>query len=116
MDEILMRYGDKNHLDESFLDEFRTFDNFLVNASDYGHKIVPYAKKVAPKSQLTDTKLTWNEYAVETTETVTVLALGYSFNILSCHEMFYALRFVISVENDKLKLSDREKQVEIDKN
>ena len=69
-------------------------DNNLRNLSNYGHKIIPFARKVINRKHLSDVGLVWNEkYSVKTAETITNMILGHSFNILSSHEMFYESRF-----------------------
>lgn len=92
-----MRYQEIDYLDEVLVDQFADYEDIFENLTDYGSKIVPLVRKIAPKTQFLDIKLFWNEqFAVTTAETVTNMVLGYSFNILPSHEMFNVLRFAVS--------------------
>ena len=69
--------------------------DFLRKLSNYGHKIIPYAREAIDRKHLSGIGLVWNEkYSVTTAETITSMVFGLSFNILPCHEMFYESRYV----------------------
>jgi hypothetical protein len=103
MEMIILRSEDKQEFYEDDRFEAMKLPKPLKNFSNYGHKIIPYARKTINRSRLSDIGIIWNEeYSVTAAETITSMVLGLSVNIVPCHEMFeesryVELRFLISI-------------------
>lgn len=98
IESIILRYENKRFYTKKHIQAFkdeRALFIALNSTSNYGHKIIPFAKKFIDKSILSDFEIIWNdEYSVKTAETITSMVLGHSFNMLASHEMFYDSRYV----------------------
>lgn len=93
---IIQRNEDKKHLNEDEVYKFNVkIPEPLKKISNYGHKIIPYARKTIDQNPLSDIELVWNEeFSIETAETITSMVFGQSFNIIPCHEMFHKSRYI----------------------
>ena len=95
MEMIILRNEDKKHLNEDEVIKWMKIPEPLKNLSNYGHKIIPFARKSIDRSHLSGIGLVWNEeYSVTTAETITTMVFGLSFNIVPSHEMFYEPGYV----------------------
>jgi len=93
---IILRNEDRKHLNEDEVFKFNLkIPEPFKNLSNYGHKIIPYAKRTIDQSPLSGIGIVWNEeFSVTTAETITSMVFGLSSNIVPCHEMFHESRYV----------------------
>ena len=95
IEHIILQNNNHQFVGDEVVSAMLQYTEELSNISNYGHEIIPFARKAIDRNHLNDIELIWNEkFSVKTAETITKLVLGRSFNVVPSHEMFEVSRFV----------------------